>query len=163
MRRTVFFGALVEELLCERRGAAVLPDDGVVDGLAGVAVPDDGGLALVGDAERGDVARANASLAEDLDGGAELRGQDLEGIVLDPAAVGIDLRKLVRCHARNAGRRGRKGWRASWWCPDRAKERTSSSLLVFQQATRPIRASQRCRPCRSSLRLRDFWPAGRGG
>ena len=33
-------------------GAAVLPDDGVVDRLAGRAVPDDGRLALVGDADR---------------------------------------------------------------------------------------------------------------
>ena len=36
-------------------GAAVLPDDGAVHGLAGGAVPHHGGLALVGDADRGDV------------------------------------------------------------------------------------------------------------
>ena len=35
----------------DSRGAAVLPDDGVVDRLAGGAVPDDGRLALVGDAD----------------------------------------------------------------------------------------------------------------
>ena len=34
------------------RGAAVLPDDRVVDRLAGRAIPDDRGLALVGDADR---------------------------------------------------------------------------------------------------------------
>ena len=39
-------------------GAPVLPDDRVGDRLAGRAIPDDGGLALVGDADRGDVARA---------------------------------------------------------------------------------------------------------
>ena len=39
-------------------GAAVLPDDGVVDRLAGRAVPDHRGLALVGDADRRDVLRA---------------------------------------------------------------------------------------------------------
>ena len=47
--------------LAQRRaevgGAAVLPDDGVVDRAAGVAVPDHDGLALVGDADAGDVAR----------------------------------------------------------------------------------------------------------
>ncbi len=35
--------------------ARVLPDDGVVDGLAGFAVPDYGGFALVGDADGGEV------------------------------------------------------------------------------------------------------------
>ena len=43
--------------LAEVGGAAVLPDDRVVDRLAGRAVPDDRRLALVGDADRGDVAR----------------------------------------------------------------------------------------------------------
>ena len=38
------------------RGAPVLPDDGVVDRLAGRPVPDDRRLALVGDADGGDVA-----------------------------------------------------------------------------------------------------------
>ena len=42
------------------RGAAVLPDDGVVDRPAGRAVPHDRGLALVGDAERGDVRARSA-------------------------------------------------------------------------------------------------------
>ena len=41
-------------------GAPVLPDDGVVDRLAGGAVPDDGGLALIGDADAGDVLGARA-------------------------------------------------------------------------------------------------------
>ena len=39
-------------------GAAVLPDDGAVHGRAGGAVPHHGGLALVGDADGGDVACA---------------------------------------------------------------------------------------------------------
>ena len=37
--------------------ARVLPDEGVVDGLTGVPVPHQGGLALVRDADRGEVAR----------------------------------------------------------------------------------------------------------
>ena len=45
-----------------RLGAAVLPDDGVVDRRAGAAVPDQRGLALVGDAERRDVLRTRAGL-----------------------------------------------------------------------------------------------------
>ena len=51
-------GAL--ELVAEPGGAAVLPDDGVMDGLAGSAVPDDGGLALIGDADGRDVCGASA-------------------------------------------------------------------------------------------------------
>ena len=45
------------------RGAAVLPDDGVVDRLAAGAVPDNRGFALIGDADAGDVARAKPGLA----------------------------------------------------------------------------------------------------
>ena len=41
-------------------GAPVLPDDGAVDRLARAPVPDDAGLALVGDADGGDVARRRA-------------------------------------------------------------------------------------------------------
>ena len=52
------------ELLAESGGAAILPDDGVVDGLAGGAVPDDGGFALVGDADGGDVAGLHSALAK---------------------------------------------------------------------------------------------------
>ena len=40
--------------------APVLPDDGAVDGLARAPVPDEAGLALVGDADGGDVARPRA-------------------------------------------------------------------------------------------------------
>ncbi|KAG0922492.1 hypothetical protein G6F32_014644 [Rhizopus arrhizus] len=43
-----------------------LPADGVVDRLAGGAVPDHGGLALVGDAQRGDMARVDLPAAEQI-------------------------------------------------------------------------------------------------
>ena len=45
------------EILADVGGAAALPDDGVVDGAAGRAVPDNGSLALVGDADGGNVFR----------------------------------------------------------------------------------------------------------
>ena len=62
MTRPVFFWimpsqAVALHLVAEAGGAAVLPDDGVADRLAGLAVPDDGGFALVGDADGGDVLR----------------------------------------------------------------------------------------------------------
>ena len=53
--------------LAQVRGAPVLPDDRVVRRARPVrAVPDERGLALVGDADGGDVARADAGLLERL-------------------------------------------------------------------------------------------------
>src|SRR3546814_16613528 len=48
------FGTLGTQLLAESGGAAVLPDDRLVDGRTGLAVPDHRRLALVGDADGGD-------------------------------------------------------------------------------------------------------------
>ncbi len=48
------FEAICLQLRAQWRGAPVLPDDGVVDRLAGLAVPDQRRLALVGDADGGD-------------------------------------------------------------------------------------------------------------
>ena len=94
-----FFGAVCGELLAEWGAAAVLPDDGVVDRLAGGAVPDEGGLALVGDADGDDVAGQEPGFAKDFDGCGELRGEDVVGIVFDAAGVGVDLRELMLGHA----------------------------------------------------------------
>src|SRR5947209_18641111 len=43
--------SIAHEAFAEIRGAAILPDDCVADGLARLAVPDDGGLTLVGDSD----------------------------------------------------------------------------------------------------------------
>ena len=78
-----------DELLAEGRGAAVLPDDGAVERLAGGAVERYEGLALVGDADGGDLlaggglGQAGADLGE---GGAD-GGPDLVGVVLHPPRV----------------------------------------------------------------------------
>ena len=74
-----------------RRDAGVLPDQGVVDRLAGVAIPDDGGLALVGDADGGEVGGAEGALLQG--GGDHFAGAppDLVRIVLDPSGLGVDL------------------------------------------------------------------------
>ena len=52
-------------------GAAVLPDDGAMHRLAGGAVPHHGGLALVGDADRGDVPGADACFLQRLAAGGD--------------------------------------------------------------------------------------------
>ena len=72
-------------------GAGVLPDDRVVVGPAGVPVPDDRGLALVGDAQRGQVAAREPLVVQ---GGLDHRGgalPDLDRVVLDPARLRQDL------------------------------------------------------------------------
>ena len=55
--------AQVTELLDDRVGAGVLPDDRVVHRLAGRPVPDQRGLALVGDPDGGDVRGLRSALA----------------------------------------------------------------------------------------------------
>ena len=56
--------AVLGQLVADGVGAGVLPDDGVVHGLAGLLVPDHRGLALVGDAHRGKVRGLEAGLLE---------------------------------------------------------------------------------------------------
>ena len=96
-------------------GPGVLPDDGVVVRAPRVLVPDQRGLALVGDAEAVQV-RGGQALA--VQRGLDHRGgplPDLHRVVLDPAGLGQDLVVLelvaadfiaavVEDHASRAGR-----------------------------------------------------------
>ncbi len=95
-------GAAGLQLVAQRGGAAVLPDDGVGQRLAGAAVPQHGGLALVGDADGGDVARRQPGALERFGGDAALRGPYLQRIVLDPARLRIDLAELLLGEADDA-------------------------------------------------------------
>ena len=72
--------------------AAILPDDRAVDRTTGVAIPDDRGLALVGDA---DAHGLGAGAGDRLARGGERRVEDLIGIVLDPAGLRKELRDLA--------------------------------------------------------------------
>ena len=74
-----------------RFGAAVLPHDGVVDGQARFAVPDDRRLALVGDADGAHVAGVQAGLGQRVPGGGELGAPDFLRVVFDPARLRVDL------------------------------------------------------------------------
>ena len=93
--RMKLFVAFALEAIAEIRRAAVLPDDRVVDGLAGFAIPHDGRLALVGDADRGDVSRPKMRAPERLGRHRDLRRPDLAGVVLHPARLREDLLKLA--------------------------------------------------------------------
>ena len=44
------------------RGAPILPDNGIVNGFPGVAIPNDRGFTLVGDSNAGDIFRRNVGL-----------------------------------------------------------------------------------------------------
>jgi hypothetical protein len=96
-------------------GAAVLPDDRPVQGLAGAPVPDDGRLALVGDADRGD--RRLPEAVEQVGERGGDRFPDVDGVVLHPPRPGEVLGELpvgepgrpavlVQGEAADAGRPG---------------------------------------------------------
>ena len=70
------------------RGAAILPDDGAVNGFAGFAIPDDDGFALVGDANGGEGFRVDAGFSHCLARGGEDGIADFLGVVFHPARLG---------------------------------------------------------------------------
>jgi len=86
--------ALILEAVADVGRAAILPDDGVVDRFAGLAVPDNRRLSLVGNADSGDVRRAHPRSTECFGGRPDLRGPNLVGVMFDPARIGINLFKL---------------------------------------------------------------------
>ena len=85
------FEAVVFEGEASVGGAAALPDDCVVDGASGAAVPDDDGFALVGEGDGGDGGRGCAGEGEDVADGCALGFPDGVGVVLDPAGARVEL------------------------------------------------------------------------
>jgi hypothetical protein len=78
------FGATVS-------GAPILPDDGVVDRLAGLAIPDQRGLALVGDTYARNLYSFFSGLLQGLATDFEHRLPDFLRVMLDPAILRVDL------------------------------------------------------------------------
>src|SRR5262249_3374369 len=97
-QRLMTFGL---ELRANISGAAILPDDGAVHGLARAAIPHHGGVALVGAADPGDVLRFGAGFAKRVEGGSEGGSPYLLRLVLDPAGSGEMLRESLLRHRRN--------------------------------------------------------------
>jgi hypothetical protein len=91
--------------LADVGGAAILPDDGIVDRPAGAAVPDHHGFPLIGDADCRDVGRGQAAIADRLARGREDGGPDLLRVVLDPARPGVDLGEFLLRRGHRGGRR----------------------------------------------------------
>ena len=75
--------------------APILPDDGVVDRLARAPVPQHAGLALVGDADGGDIAAPQPGGGQRLARRLDRRAPDVLRIVLDPAGGGEVLGELA--------------------------------------------------------------------
>ena len=88
----------LEQLVHDGGRAAALPDDGVVHRAAGGTLPQDGGLALVGDADARNVAGVHAALGDHLVHHAVLAGPDLHGVMLYPALMRVDLLKFPLLH-----------------------------------------------------------------
>ena len=144
--------------LCTKiRCTTVLPDDGACDGRPRGAVPEHGRLALVGDADRGDVARRDAGGLHHLIKGRRLRRPDLLRIVLDLARSREMLREFalrdgddtaVRVEQHGSGAR-----RALVEGEDVAAHASVSALVreANQSVTACAASGGRCRP--SLLRL----------
>ena len=81
------------------RRAAVLPHDGVVDGLARFLVPHNGGLALVGDADGRNILSSGIHLGQSLGRHCILGQPDFHGVVFHPAGLRKILGKLLLGHA----------------------------------------------------------------
>ena len=103
------------EFGAKRRGAAILPDDRIVDRPAGRPAPYQRRFALVGDPEPGERARLDAGSGQSLPRCRERGSPERFRVVLDPARLRKDLRELLLRHGdeRSAGpeddraRRGR--------------------------------------------------------
>ena len=91
------------EFGAKRRGAAILPDDRIVDRPAGRPAPDQRRLALVGDPEPGEGARFDAGPGERLPRCRERGSPQRFRIMLDPASLRKDLRELLLRHGDERG------------------------------------------------------------
>lgn len=99
----VLFQAVALELLADVGGAAALPNDGVVNRLAGLFFPDDGGFALVGDADAGDLIGIDVGFRQHFYQRRTLRRPDLHWVVLNPAGLWIDLREFALRYCNDVG------------------------------------------------------------
>ena len=94
LRAEPILPAVARVLRHQRIDARVLPDHRVVYRLAGGAIPQQGGLALVGDADRGEVAMRQVGAAQRFSDHRLRVAPDLQRIVFDPAGLRIDLPML---------------------------------------------------------------------
>jgi len=80
------------------RSASVLPDYGVVNRLAGVGIPHNRGLALVGNADGGDILAVDSDLGDSFGYDRCLGSPDLVRVMFHPSRLREDLGKLMLGH-----------------------------------------------------------------
>lgn len=86
-------GLVLLQLIDRFRCSATLPYDRIVNRLTRMAIPDDGRLALIGDADAIDILRAQPLRNEQLGKHFELARKDVFGIMLHPARTREYLRE----------------------------------------------------------------------
>ena len=91
MRERIIWSLRFRQRVDDPIGPRVLPDDGVVPGMAGLRVPDDRRLALVGDADGGEILRRDVGVAHRARDHLVGPRRDLQRIVLDPSGLRQDL------------------------------------------------------------------------
>ena len=91
------FAAVCRQARAQIGRAAILPDNRIADRLAGFAAPDECGLALVGDADGGNIPGRYGGLVQRRAHGRQSCLPDVVRIVLDPARMRIDLPELLLC------------------------------------------------------------------
>src|SRR5215216_5290570 len=95
-RQTDFFAeailaAIFGKLIADSVGAGILPDNRVVNRLAGCLLPDDRGLTLIGYTDRGEVLGRNIAFLESAFDHFLAALPDFDGIVFHPAWLWVDL------------------------------------------------------------------------
>ena len=91
----IFLKPLLFKLLAVGSGAAALPDYRIVDGLARLPVPEDGGLTLIGDADARNLARVDLARGYACNDSLKLTVKYRHRVMLDPAALGVYLLELI--------------------------------------------------------------------
>ena len=102
------------------RRPAALPHDGVPQGGAGLCVPQEYGLPLVGDADGGQIRGFQTCLLESEPAGAELSPPYIFRIVLHPSGLRVVLGEFFLCGSRGRRHRGRRRSPGNSWSPGRA-------------------------------------------
>ncbi len=98
----VLFQSTGLQLVAEGGGTTVLPHDGVVDRLAGLTVPYQGCLPLVGDADAGNIGRRNTRAFNRIAAGRNGGVPQVHGVMFNPAIIWEMLSKFLLGTANDA-------------------------------------------------------------
>lgn len=77
------------------RGAAILPDNGIVQRDSGFAIPEEGRFALVGDTDGSNLIRSDRCAGNCFRRHPDLGRPDLLAVMFDPPGLGEDLAKFA--------------------------------------------------------------------